>query len=193
MKSGIRRLQCVLLMVGAATSLVASELTIPHTFTSGTPALAAQVNANFAATREAVNDNDARIDQLLAQVQALSATVTGLQNQLDDLEDASAGSNIAMGLLNSAVPAVQQLRVRPGVTVTAAYPQVGRVELQISGADTAQAPIAMITPHGVGSDAPTCNTRLLQVNGPTDYTVRIDCYSAAGAAQNTSFQFLIAD
>lgn len=193
MNSMMRRVQCVLVMAGAATSLVASELIVPNSFTSGTPAVAAQVNANFEATRVAVNDNNARINQLQSQVVALTASVNALQDALDEIQTGTAGSNIALGLLNANVPALQHMRTRPGVAVVATYPQVGRVELQITGADTAQIPIVMVNPHISGTDAPTCNTRLLQTNGPTDYTVRIDCFSAAGVAQNTSFQFLVAD
>lgn len=181
-----RRVGSVLVMAGAATSLVASELSIPHSFTSGTPAVAAQVNANFEAARVAVNDNNTRINQLLTQVQALQQRVT-------DLEGAAAGSNIAMGIFNAGNLTVQQLRVRSGVAVTATNPQVGRVELQVTGADTAQPPIVMVTPHAPGTEAPTCNTRLLSVTGPTDYLVRIDCFNAAGAATTTSFQFLVTD
>ncbi len=42
----------------------ASSVTIPNTFTAGTPAVAAQVNANFAAVKTAVDDNDTRITAL---------------------------------------------------------------------------------------------------------------------------------
>lgn len=193
MNSMIRRVRWVLVMAGAATSLVASELTVPHTFTSGTPALAAQVNANFEATRVAVNDNNTRINQLQAQVQALTTSVSELQDALAAIQESSAGSNIAMGLLNASAAAIQYLRTRPGVAVVATFPQVGRVDFQITGADTTTFPIMMVTPHAPGVEAPTCNTRLLLVNGQEDYTVRVDCFSAAGAALNTSFQFLIAD
>ena len=40
---------------------IAGPVTLPHTFTAGTTAVAAQVNANFAALATEVNDNDARI------------------------------------------------------------------------------------------------------------------------------------
>ncbi len=39
----------------------AGSLTIPNTFTSGTKALASEVNANFSAVKTEVDDNDARI------------------------------------------------------------------------------------------------------------------------------------
>ncbi len=39
----------------------AGNVTIPNTFTSGTPAVAAEVNSNFGAVETAVDDNDGRI------------------------------------------------------------------------------------------------------------------------------------
>jgi len=39
----------------------AGSVIVPNTFTANTPAVAAQVNANFTAVKTAVNDNDARI------------------------------------------------------------------------------------------------------------------------------------
>ena len=48
----------------------ASGVTIPNTFTSGTPAKAAEVNANFSAVKTAVDDNDARITGVINNTQA---------------------------------------------------------------------------------------------------------------------------
>jgi hypothetical protein len=42
----------------------AANVTIPHTFVPGDPALAAEVNANFQAVKAAVDDNDRRIAEL---------------------------------------------------------------------------------------------------------------------------------
>lgn len=47
-----------ILLAGGAR---AGSVTIPNTFTSGTPAKASEVNANFSAVETAVDDNDARI------------------------------------------------------------------------------------------------------------------------------------
>jgi len=41
-----------------------SSLTVPNTFTTGTPARAAEVNANFTAVKTAVDDNNTRITAL---------------------------------------------------------------------------------------------------------------------------------
>ena len=53
------------MMAGAAP---AAELTIPTTFAAGDPALAADMNANFAAVKTSVDDNNSRIAQLEAMV-----------------------------------------------------------------------------------------------------------------------------
>lgn len=39
----------------------AGSVAVPHTFTAGTPVVAADMNANFEAVRDAINDNDSRI------------------------------------------------------------------------------------------------------------------------------------
>ena len=51
----------VLLAIAVASIVSASPVNVPNTFTPGTPAVAAEVNANFAAVEAAVNDNDSRI------------------------------------------------------------------------------------------------------------------------------------
>lgn len=60
-------------MLLLASPLHAGDLTIPNEFTAGTPAVAAEVNANFDAVEVAVDDNDLRINDLLARVEALEA------------------------------------------------------------------------------------------------------------------------
>lgn len=60
-----------LLSIGSAS--MADNLTIPNEFVSGTPAVAADVNANFDAVESSVDDNDARIT-------TNATAITGLQN-----------------------------------------------------------------------------------------------------------------
>lgn len=46
------------------TTAWSAEMTIPNTFTSGSKAIAAEVNANFSAAKSAVDDNNTRITAL---------------------------------------------------------------------------------------------------------------------------------
>jgi hypothetical protein len=68
-----------LILLTAFSSTHAGEVTIPNTFASDTPAVAAEVNANFTAVKTAVDDNNSR-------VAALEALVTALQSRLEALE-----------------------------------------------------------------------------------------------------------
>jgi hypothetical protein len=53
----------------------AGIVTVPSTFTSGTPAKASEVNANFSAVKTAVDDNDARITANTADISANTADI----------------------------------------------------------------------------------------------------------------------
>jgi len=108
----------------------------------------------------------------------------------------AAGRVVAMGFVNAsgATPVLQELRTAPGVTLSVTSPVAGRVDVQVVGADTADAPIVLVTPHSTGAFARTCNSRALISNSATSYTARIECYDAAGvAAGNTSFQVVVID
>jgi hypothetical protein len=61
----MKQLLGLMLMMMYAGMANAGQVTVPNTFTSGTKARAAEVNANFTALEQGVNDNDARITQRL--------------------------------------------------------------------------------------------------------------------------------
>ena len=81
----------------------AGNVTIPNNFTSGTPAVAADVNANFSAMETEVDDNDNRISNntnnvatntndiatLQSTITSLQNTITSLQNQLTAVQSNS--------------------------------------------------------------------------------------------------------
>ncbi|MGI1678378.1 MAG: hypothetical protein K6L75_06595 [Cellvibrionaceae bacterium] len=63
-----------------------SELNIPNQFSSGTPAIAAQVNENFSTTAASVNDNFTQVTAALAQLATLQTTITDLQDTIASLQ-----------------------------------------------------------------------------------------------------------
>lgn len=77
----------VLLLALAAGPLHA-EVAIPHTFQAGEAAVAAEVNANFAALRDGLNAALARIDELEAQVAELQGnSVLTLHDHVEIIPD----------------------------------------------------------------------------------------------------------
>ena len=64
----------VLVIVGVSA---ASSVSVPNTFTGGTPAVAAEVNANFSAVENAINDNDSRVTALEGALGGLAAGCLG--------------------------------------------------------------------------------------------------------------------
>jgi hypothetical protein len=62
--------------VAIGLAALAAPVTIPNVFTAGTPARAADVNANFNAVATAHNDTDARVTALDAEIDANLNTVT---------------------------------------------------------------------------------------------------------------------
>lgn len=107
----------------------------------------------------------------------------------------SAGTIIAMGFVNTAGGTIFEGRTAPGVEVTLTHPATGRIDLTVTGADTTDAPIVMITAHNPTISERLCNTRSLVVDSPTSYTVRVDCYDVAGTnvGIDTPFQYAIMD
>jgi len=82
-------------------SVQASELAIPNSFTAGTKALAADVNANFDATATSVNDNNTQIAALLAQMASLQSSVDTLSAGLASTDAALAAANAEIANLKT--------------------------------------------------------------------------------------------
>ena len=84
--------QAILTMVAIlllAPIVTAGELTVPNSFSSGTAAVAAEVNDNFGAVKTAVDDNNNRIAALEATIATLQATIATLQTNLAGVQSNS--------------------------------------------------------------------------------------------------------
>jgi len=85
-----KSLAAALVLLAAVFDSHAAGVTIPNTFTPGTPARAADVNANFSAVSSAVNGIDTRLSSVEAQLPA-STTLTITQTSL------TVGSTVVVG------------------------------------------------------------------------------------------------
>lgn len=85
----------------------AGELVIPHSFSANTPAVAAQVNANFSATKTAVDDNDTRIAALEAALTTLQGNLAVAQGQIASMQNTVTAQATAIATLQSNLSAVQ--------------------------------------------------------------------------------------
>ncbi len=61
----------------------ADSVILPNTFTAGSPAVAAEVNANFDAVKSSVDDNDARITVNESDIDANTARITVNESDID--------------------------------------------------------------------------------------------------------------
>lgn len=90
-------------LITAPTPALASDVTIPNTFQSGTPAVAAEVNANFTAVETAVDDNDSRIAALEAALATLQATVTSQETAISTLQATVTSQETTISTLQATV------------------------------------------------------------------------------------------
>lgn len=79
-KSGIPSSVKVALVLLFSTQVQASEVSIPNEFVGGQPALASEVNQNFAATAGAINDNNTRLNTLETALDELATRVNDLES-----------------------------------------------------------------------------------------------------------------
>jgi len=91
----------------------AATVTIPNTFTSGTPAVAAQVNGNFTAVKTAVDDNDNRVSTNAASIATNgtniginSANVTDIDSRVTTNAASIATNGINIGINSAGVNAL---------------------------------------------------------------------------------------
>lgn len=77
-----------LVLLSPSLALQASEVDIPHSFSAGTPAVAAEVNQNFSEVETAVDDNHQKIVTMQAEIDALEAENQSLQAEIVALQNA---------------------------------------------------------------------------------------------------------
>ena len=87
----------LLLVASIMSPAVAGTVAVPNTFQPNTPALASEVNANFDALVDALNAQQAAIEQLQDDLASANATISQLQSDLDaaELNVATNASNVA--------------------------------------------------------------------------------------------------
>ncbi|WP_040556393.1 hypothetical protein [Reinekea blandensis] len=86
---------CGFLFSAIPVCLMASDVDIPHQFSAGTPAIAAQVNENFSEVEAAVDDNQVQITAMQLEIEALEDENKQLQKEIDELRNAQP-STVAM-------------------------------------------------------------------------------------------------
>jgi hypothetical protein len=86
-------------ILGTTQTASATDVTIPNTFTAGTAAVAAQVNANFTAVKTAVDDNNTRIgtlEGLNAGTRLTTLEGVNAASRLTTLETTVTGGNVVL-------------------------------------------------------------------------------------------------
>ena len=111
MKKIIVLLGCAVMALAAN---VLAEVNIPYTFEAGTPAKAAEVNANFKALQDAIETALAELDALKKENRALKTTLADLQAQIDKLakQVAAAPKQSAAAATPAPIPAAKGPRLR---------------------------------------------------------------------------------
>ena len=110
--------------MGMSGNLVyASDLTVPHTFSAGTPAVAAEVNENFTAVETAVDDNHTQISDILN-------TISALQNRIDTLEKSNADLVTENEALETRLAAIEDDTTLDNFTTTVLPYMTGGVDAQ---------------------------------------------------------------
>ncbi|HEY9051349.1 MAG TPA: hypothetical protein VIQ03_07385 [Gammaproteobacteria bacterium] len=89
-------------LAAMASPLQADSLTIPNTFTAGSPAVAAEVNANFDAVKSSVDDNDARITTNANNINSQSTTISTNTSNISNNATNILGNTTAITNLDTA-------------------------------------------------------------------------------------------
>lgn len=85
----IKSTRLAIVSLAVAINASAGELTVPHQFSAGSPALASEVNENFSAVKVAVDDN--------------YSDISGLQNRIVELEQITTAQDLRISELEAQV------------------------------------------------------------------------------------------
>ena len=127
---------CVIIIGVLSPCAFAGDLTIPNSFSSGTTAVAADVNANFAAVETAVDDNDVRIATNTSDITGVEGSISGIDLEISDLQDRAwnlSGVDLYFDTGN--------------VAIGTASPSVATFQLQNSGSSGAERVILVLSPN----------------------------------------------
>lgn len=85
MKSLFRFSAAIIIASLAMPATWAGDLTIPNSFTAETPAVAAEVNANFDAVEQEVDDNNTRINTNTGNINTHETRIASIENTVGNL------------------------------------------------------------------------------------------------------------
>ena len=131
-KLGVFLVLCGLFLVSTAAG---SSLSIPHQFQAGAKAVAEEVNANFEAARQAVNDNDQRLSHLFGE-QAQRLVVSKAPGDFQSIQEAIDAVPVGEPFVIDVLPGtyVENLTMRPDIHLRGA----GREVTVVQAADGTQ-------------------------------------------------------
>ena len=161
----------LMLCMASLSSVFAGEVTIPNTFTAGTPAVASEVNGNFSAVKTAVDDNDGRIAALEAALATLQATVATQAATIADLEE-----DLAAVQTSDVMALEPYLSVDEDAESSGARVMLTRVNLQVVNGLNGTASINGYGNVVIGYDE--ANTWDFNRCSDGVYTSQVDCESA---------------
>jgi hypothetical protein len=171
----------MLVLLAGGSAAWADDVTIPNIFVAGSPAVAAEVNANFAAVAAAVNDNAADVGVHDAAIASNAALIAALQSALAAQQATIDSLSTSIASLTSQLAAVQ------GSSVMALAPNLDLVYLP----DPNQPGVEYLTAelHGINVRIVNGAGATATANGLGNLTVGYNEIDAAAIAVCSNGQF----
>ncbi len=151
-------------------------VTLPHTFAPGDELKSAEMNANFQALRDAVNELEAKLAAVEATMQALPSQ----RGKLAYVWVSAGGTANAALQFNSAGGTITAHKVSTGVY------DVTIPDLALNPADD---PGGSMQVTGYGAGAAHCKIYYWVASSPNT-TARVTCYDSTGAPADAAFTLL---